>query len=145
MPPAPAGFALRPWQPFSAFFCLLLALVPVHADVYVSPAGNDAGGTGSVSNPYATISHAYQVATAQGETIRALPGTYFESVNVVNALVEISPGVVVRKWAHVVADSPDNTATTIVGDFENPAAIVGGGGGSLQGFTITGGRPGVLA
>ncbi|MDG6988829.1 MAG: right-handed parallel beta-helix repeat-containing protein [Nitrososphaerota archaeon] len=49
--------------------------------IFVSPAGSDVTGTGSLTAPYATISHAVSVASG-GSIIIVEPGTYNEMVNI---------------------------------------------------------------
>ena len=53
--------------------------------------------------------------------------------------VEVSPGVFEEKWVRIRANHPDNTLTTINGDGLCTTVTIGGLGGSLEGFTITGG------
>ncbi len=48
---------------------------------FVAATGSDATGDGSVSNPFATITHAVASAAA-GDTILVSPGTYHEMVNI---------------------------------------------------------------
>lgn len=47
---------------------------------WVSPDGDDASGTGSESAPFRTVAHA-AAAAASGDTVRVLPGAYFECVD----------------------------------------------------------------
>ncbi|MBX3460095.1 MAG: right-handed parallel beta-helix repeat-containing protein [Planctomycetes bacterium] len=55
---------------------LLLASAGLHAaEIFVSPAGNDTTGDGSIGNPYATLARGQQAATA-GDTITFRAGTY---------------------------------------------------------------------
>jgi len=119
---------------------LVLSTVGVRADIWVAPLpqGSNVSGDGTESNPYATISHAYAQTTQLGETIRAKPGQYFDVVSV-TAPFEVTPGVFIVKWAHIVADNPNPASTEIIGDFVNPVVTIAGSGGSLQGFSITGG------
>jgi hypothetical protein len=49
-------------------------------EIYVSPAGNDATGTGTIGNPYKTIQKAISVST-NGKIITLLDGTYSGSGN----------------------------------------------------------------
>jgi hypothetical protein len=120
---------------------LALAAIPVRADVWVAPlpVGSNLTGDGSQQSPYSTISHAYTQIDMPGETIRAMPGDYFDWVDAEGEIIEIEPGVFVDKWVHIIADSSDPAETTIIGNNAEPVVIVGGSGGSLQGFTIIGG------
>jgi hypothetical protein len=120
---------------------LALPGLAARADIYVAPPplGSNGTGNGTLAQPYATFNHAYTVAAVQGETIRALPGTYFNNVNVTNLSIEVSPGVFQPKYVHIVADSPNPAQTTISGNGGTPTVRIGGLGGSLTGFTIVGG------
>jgi len=69
-------FALAP---FATFVAPVRAASPPPPVYYVSPTGSDTTGNGSVSSPFATITHAVALATA-GATIVVGPGTYPEMV-----------------------------------------------------------------
>lgn len=47
---------------------------------YTSPAGNDSTGTGTVGNPWKTVSKATSTVTTVGDTIHLLSGIYLETV-----------------------------------------------------------------
>ena len=49
--------------------------------IFVSPAGSDTAGSGSIGSPYATITHAISVAPS-GAVVLVEPGTYNEMVNI---------------------------------------------------------------
>jgi alpha-tubulin suppressor-like RCC1 family protein len=95
--------------------------------LWVATTGNDTTGNGTVSKPYATITKAHTVAN-KGDLIKVLPGNYTESV-VIEKAVEIS--------------STAGPAQTIIRSANKASAVFcrGGGvkGGSLVGFTLTGG------
>jgi hypothetical protein len=61
---------------------------------HVDPSGSDVNGDGTWTNPYATISHAYDLACSNGgkAVVYALPGVYAEASTLVldttNVLVE---------------------------------------------------------
>jgi hypothetical protein len=124
----------------------LLLASPALADVWVAelPQGSNLTGDGSELNPYATISYAYSQIAVPGETIRVKPGNYFDTVDALGNLVEVSPGVFVDKWVNIVADNPNPALTTITGDFVTTTIHIGGTNGKLQGFTLTGGGDGAV-
>ena len=67
-----------------ALMCLALTLsaASAAAQIYVSPAGSDATGNGTIGNPYKTISFAAGVATA-GSTIQLTAGTFGDTEQIV--------------------------------------------------------------
>ena len=67
---------------------LLLAPAATAADVYVSTTGNDGLGDGSSGNPFRTIQHGVE-ASAAGDTVRVLAGTYTECINTIGRAVTI--------------------------------------------------------
>jgi YVTN family beta-propeller protein len=88
----------RDWIRYLLPFLLLLPLAAAAADSqpgagagdqelpalsraiwYVSPAGSDVTGDGSLANPFATIQHALNLA-AGGDMVRALAGDYHENI-----------------------------------------------------------------
>lgn len=71
--------------PLWASGCLVANAAPTSTMIYVSPTGNDTTGTGTVANPYQTISHAVLVAPANG-TVIVEPGTYKEMVTIAKPL-----------------------------------------------------------
>ena len=58
---------------------------------YVSPMGSDVTGDGSLTNPYATIQHAIDLA-AIGDEVRALAGEYYENVVMATGVDVIGAG-----------------------------------------------------
>lgn len=62
-------------------FCFLLcsAITSFAATYYVSPAGNDATGNGTVGNPWKTLYKATSTVTASGNIIHVMAGTYTET------------------------------------------------------------------
>jgi len=78
----------------------------INADLYVSPAGNDANSGLSTDQPFKTISHALDVIYADSlnpKTIHLAPGTYSESVN--NEKFPLRPFYCVS----IVGDDPQKT------------------------------------
>jgi len=95
--------------------------------LWVATTGNDTTGNGTISKPYATITKAHTVAN-KGDLIKVLPGNYTESL-VIEKAVEIS--------------STAGPAQTIIRSASKASAVFCRGegvkGGSLVGFTLTGG------
>ncbi|MBK7558139.1 MAG: DUF1565 domain-containing protein [Chitinophagaceae bacterium] len=58
---------------------LFLCSITNAATYYISPTGNDATGNGSNTNPWRTLYRATQTATAFGDLIRVIAGTYTET------------------------------------------------------------------
>lgn len=79
----------------------------VMIEIFVSPAGDDAN-DGSITSPFATISHAVTVA-APGATIRLAPGTY-------NQLSGESFPIVVSQERVEIAGPANTGQAVIVGD-----------------------------
>jgi hypothetical protein len=63
------------FRDFSTTASGLDSVITVSSDIFVSPLGNDATGTGTSSNPYATIEHALTIAAA-GTNIIIAQGDY---------------------------------------------------------------------
>jgi hypothetical protein len=137
-----------------SLFLLVAALawiaMPAHAQTtyYVSPSGDDATGDGSAGNPYRTIQFVYENISVDGDTIRALPGTYDECGVLVAALFVPPVGTDFDgKPVEIVADafeqSGDSTATILEKDpvlcSSGQPEIVIGHRTTLRGFTIRGG------
>ncbi|NDG72423.1 MAG: hypothetical protein EBY32_14250, partial [Proteobacteria bacterium] len=95
--------------------------------LWVATTGNDTTGNGTVSKPYATITKAHTMAN-KGDLIKVLPGNYTESL-VIEKAVEIS--------------STAGPSQTIIRSASKASAVFCRGegvkGGSLTGFTLTGG------
>ena len=95
-----------------ALFMLAVVWLAVHsahaATLYVATTGDDASGDGTAGNPYRTINFASSIAL-DGDTIRVMPGTYAECVDVSGFAVGAPRSV------FLVADdwitSQDNTAS----------------------------------
>ncbi|MDG6920533.1 MAG: right-handed parallel beta-helix repeat-containing protein [Nitrososphaerota archaeon] len=72
-----------------------LASLPASAQsppqIFVSPAGNDSTGSGSIGSPYATIAHAITVAPP-GAVVIVEPGTYNGMVNITKRVTLESAG-----------------------------------------------------
>ncbi|MBK6633214.1 MAG: hypothetical protein IPG38_01840 [Chitinophagaceae bacterium] len=58
---------------------IFLCSITYAATYYISPTGNDATGNGSNTNPWRTLYRATQTATAFGDLIRVIAGTYTET------------------------------------------------------------------
>ena len=63
---------------------LLSSLWALSTTYYVSPAGNDATGDGSLAKPWKTVRNAMLNVTASGNTIHLIAGTYTESTSTLN-------------------------------------------------------------
>jgi len=109
---------------------LAWAVLGQSATLYVAPSGNDSGGNGGISSPYATISHALDVSNS-GDTIQIREGTYNEAVRIRNANITLQA----YNNEHVIIHTPiddENLDTTVTFD-------VDADGGTLNGLEITGG------
>jgi parallel beta-helix repeat protein len=95
---------------------------------YVSPNGSDTTGTGSVSSPFATISHAVAQATATGNasTVLVGPGTYSEMIVITTPVKLLS-----------LSGQPSNTIVDARG-LPNGIVVVGpkAAGSVVGGFTV---------
>ena len=60
---------------------LFLTIASFATTYYVSPAGNDATGTGTLANPWKTLKKATGTVTASGNIIHLIAGTYTETQN----------------------------------------------------------------
>ena len=92
------GFAKRKALPVSTALLLMISVALVIAVVpaagatpvfYVAPTGSDSAGDGTISSPFATISHAVARATS-GSTVIVEPGTYREMVLVTTKITLLS-------------------------------------------------------
>ncbi|MGP8124797.1 MAG: right-handed parallel beta-helix repeat-containing protein [Nitrososphaerales archaeon] len=93
--------------------------------LYVSPTGSDTTGTGSVSSPFATISHAVDIATA-GMTVVVEPGTYTEMVLITKQLTLMSQTL-----------EPSSTIIDATGQLVGIAVIGSATAGTIvEGFTV---------
>lgn len=72
-----------------AFFCFAIPAVSWAAEYYVSTAGNDTTGNGTIANPYRTIQHVLDNVSASGDTITLREGTYNENVRIRHANMTI--------------------------------------------------------
>lgn len=129
------------------FICVALVLLALgsaqaQSTLYVDcDNGDDVTGNGTVGNPYGSIQATFLNHAADGDTIRVLPSTCNECVELTtNAAGELRA---VDLVADAFLQSGDNTATTINATglcAPNVAAVnVHGIGASLTGFTVTGG------
>lgn len=92
---------------------------------YVSPTGSDTTGNGSISSPFATISHAVAVSTA-GATVIVEPGTYPEMVVIPIQLKLISQ-----------SSEPSNTVINAAGKINGIAVVGSASAGTIvEGFTV---------
>jgi len=120
--------------------------IPLHAaTVYVDIGDGscDDQGTGTTQVPFCSIQAGYDY-TADGDELRVMPGTYDECLFLYD--LDTQKGVSVVADAYV--NSGNKNATTIDGTGLNclfpvtgdPASVVnlGGFGGRLEGFTVTG-------
>jgi len=110
---------------------LIIYSVPgLASTIYVSLSGNDQTGNGTISSPFATISHALDVSSA-GDTIQIRAGTYNEAVRIRNANITLKS----YDSEHVIIHTPvddENLDTTVTLD-------VDADGSTLEGLEITGG------
>jgi parallel beta-helix repeat protein len=113
--------------------CSALLFLPTGAyaaNVYVAVSGSDTTGTGSLSQPYATVQHAVSQAVPY-DVVCVGPGIFHGDVNM---------------RAHISLKGASPTLTTLKGTGTGPVITVNslGTGGSvhemISGFTITGGR-----
>ncbi|MFA5293189.1 MAG: M12 family metallo-peptidase [Phycisphaerae bacterium] len=102
--------------------------------VYVSKSGNDITGSGTINNPFASITKGMDIVQDDGRVI-VLPGTYYENVNFDG------------KSAILSSVNPDdmNVVETTIIDANNSGSAVTFDSGEdsnsiLAGFTITGGN-----
>ena len=129
-------FAKRKALPISTALLLVLSVALVIAVVpaagatpppvfYVASTGSDSAGNGTISSPFATISHAVARATS-GSTVIVKPGTYREMVLVTTKITLVSQ-----------SSQPSSTTVDATG---KPAGIVVIGSGAtgtvIQGFTV---------
>ncbi len=99
--------------------------------IVVSPAGDDTIGSGSFSNPYATLTKAFTVWTATRHTIFVLSGDYEEAATLTwpsitgLKLVALGPVTVsnANSAAQVLLISPTYTAATFEATIEGPLNI----------------------
>jgi len=91
---------------------------------YVSVSGSDVSGDGSFGLPFVTIQHTVDAAS-DGDSVRVLPGTYTEQVNIGKSLYILGSGAEV---------------TTIDGSGNDWCIRIDGSGlnGEIKDFTITG-------
>jgi parallel beta-helix repeat protein len=113
--------------------CLLAASLPLAAraaspppPIYVSITGSDATGTGSIGNPFATISHGVSTAVS-GQTVIVGPGTYKEMVLVTKQLTLTSETM-----------QPSSTTIDATGQPVGIAVVGSSSSGTVvEGFTVT--------
>ena len=101
------------------------------SDLYVSMAGSDTAGTGTLQAPFATVARAL-AATQPGDTVILRGGTYSGGFRVDN------PNITIRsrdgEWAVITAPTNDEDKFTETVDFNVDAS-----GGRLQRLEIVGG------
>ena len=107
--------------------------VPSSLTFYVTTNGSDAGGDGSSSNPWATITHALQN-VPDTANIRVAPGTYQGRVRLVGTFPH---GVTVRSEVPYQARLRSQQSTVVT--------IFDGQGITLEGFDIAHDGPGAAA
>ena len=112
--------------PLSLFVSPARAATPPPPPVYyVSQAGSDSTGNGSITSPFATISHAVSVSTA-GATVIVEPGTYSEMVVIPIRLKLISQ-----------SSEPSNTVVDATGKVNGIAVVGSASNGTIvEGFTV---------
>jgi len=84
----------------SLFLALCMCTFSFATTYYISPTGNDATGTGTLSNPWQTLNKATSTVTTAGDIIHINAGTYTET-----AQCNLAKGVSIEG---------DNVATTII-------------------------------
>jgi len=95
--------------------------------IYVSAAGSDTTGKGSLSTPFATISHAVSTAVS-GQTVIVEPGTYKEMVLITKQLTLMSQTL-----------QPSSTTIDAAGQPVGIAVLGASASGTVvEGFTVTG-------
>jgi len=109
----------------AALFVLALPLVAHAAAVHVSVLGSDAGGDGSMGNPYATVQHGVNMA-ASGDDVLVGAGTFVGDVVMKHGVSLYGAGA---------------SATTLQGTGTAPVVSILnlGPGETISGFTISGG------
>lgn len=109
---------------------------PAPKQLYVSVSGSNTEGTGTLQNPYKTISYAL-ANTLGGETIIVAPGTYHENIdfNGKNSRIVsyFEHTGVIRYIYDTIIDGGDDGAVISFRNSENNRA-------GITGFTITNGR-----
>jgi parallel beta-helix repeat protein len=130
------GFAKRKALPISTALLLMLsaalaiAVVPTTSAApppvfYVATTGSNSAGNGTISSPFATISHAVARATS-GSTVIVEPGTYREMVLVATKITLVSQ-----------SSQPSSTIVDATGKPAGIAVIGTGAAGTvIQGFTV---------
>lgn len=93
--------------------------------LFVSTTGSDTSGTGTVSAPYQTISHAIAVA-APGDKILVEPGTYAESLNITQKVeIEADAGDGANATNTIINATGDSNGVTISGSAADGTMIKG--------------------
>jgi parallel beta-helix repeat protein len=113
---------------------LLLPVVAHAAPIYVSALGSDATGDGSPINPYATIQHGIDSASA-GDDVRVGAGTFVGDIRLTKDGVSIygagaDDTTLVGSGTRQVIDVADVSTGTVIADF----TITGGSGYHGQGI-----------
>ena len=109
-----------------AAFLLFSAVVSAFAvggDYYVSPRGSNSYGTGSRSQPFATVGHAISIA-GSGDTVTLEPGTYKTSVSIKKAITFRSDPSKANAVARTVIDASGQQNGIVVMGAESAGARV---------------------
>jgi len=105
------------------------------AEYYVSPAGSDATGTGTVANPYQTIQHVLDSVAGAGDTLTLRGGTYPEAIEIAHRNLTIRS--MTGEWAVIQCplDDPDK-GVAVAFDVDDPEPA---DGSRLQRVEVVGG------
>lgn len=130
---------------FPLLAAICIAAPPALADLWVAtPAdgGSDVTGDGTEAAPYATIQHAYNVATRDPETIHVLPGTYDECLQLADPTQR---SVSLLAEAFIQDPVPASRTLTVINGAGLCPALhsvinLGGYDSRVEGFTVTGGE-----
>ncbi|SVC36787.1 uncharacterized protein METZ01_LOCUS289641, partial [marine metagenome] len=101
--------------------------------IYISTAGNDFTGNGTVNYPYGTIQKGINVANT-GDIVLLSDGTYLESINYNGKTITVA--------SHYIVDGLESHIENTIIDGENVrrCVTIDGTGSALKGLTITKGR-----
>ncbi len=109
-----------PYSQILRHYCVLLLLcslcLPIFSQtIYVSTAGSDGSGDGSIGNPYRTITHSIAMAAA-GNTIELASGTYDELVVIDKSVTidGINSNLVTATFTGVISNTNYTSAGTVL-------------------------------